>query len=551
MLKKLTLNNYAFTEALTMEFQPGLNIITGATGSGKSLIVSAVETVFGSRRRPRARDSRQRMVVEAEFHAPHLDGFLRKADLEIFPELIIRREIRPGGGSRFFLNDTPVKLRLVSGIKESLVDFHGQHDLSKLLQVDYHTDFVDGFSPAREAAGHYSEVYRKWRELQNRREELTREREREKERAQLHAFQLREIREAQIRQNEDRQLLEQERFLANAEELRVLLYELKQWLYHADNSVYSRLQQSLKQAERLREMLPEASSVADLLLQSLPPVEEATHEVTALEDRVEHNPGLLDEVRRRLAELSELKRKYGPTLEEVLAREQELAAEEDRVRQVDVLLEELTEQEEELRRRREEAAQRLTSARKSVARELEKRVNPLLKELGINGTGLEVRLEPFARGLQERGAESCRFYISTNPGAPVVPLEQTASGGELSRVMLALKTVAAHDRTDQVLFFDEIDKGISGGAAEAVGKRLRKLAETHQVICITHLPQIAALADHHYSVRKETLENETRITIVPLVSGERVEEIARLAGGKKVTASQLRYASELINQNRR
>ncbi|MBL7033097.1 MAG: DNA repair protein RecN [Candidatus Delongbacteria bacterium] len=549
MLTNLRLTNYFYSDSLEIAFAPGLNIITGATGSGKSVLVAAIEAALGSRRLLAAADSSRKSIMECEFQADHLNPLLAAEDLELLPTLQVRREIRPDHSSRFFINDTPVRMKLVRQLGSRLVDFHAQNDLSLLLHKKYHTAYVDSFEGAGGARTAYDLAWQAWRETARHLKELEAKLLQQLEQRELHQFQLRELQAAQLLPDEDTELQQAEQLLTNAETILHDIAQVRQILDGEDDSVRTSLYQVQKALERIVSQSNLGAEALQTLREAVIGVDDVSQQVSVLADRVEHRPERLEEIRQRLELIGGLKRKYGPTLAQVLQRQAVL--ETDRLD-----LQELQQQSAQLATRKEQqqaellqAADRLSHTRHLTGEQIARQVNPLLRELGIEGSGLEVRLVPRVELPHADGSEQCEFRIATNPGMSAEPLEEVASGGELSRVMLALKSISADFEPQNVLVFDEIDRGVSGKAAVAVGKRLQALAQTRQVICITHLPQIAALANHHLAVIKDTTDSLTRIRVEPLDRQRRIEELALLVGGTEVSPTDREYARKLLSPN--
>ncbi len=549
MLTNLRLANYFYSDALEISFTDGLNIITGATGSGKSVLIAAIEAALGSRKLLSAADDERKSIMECEFQADHVNGLLEAEDLDLLPALQLRREIRPDNTSRFFINDTPVRMKLVRNLGDHLVDFHSQNDLSLLLRKKYHTTYVDSFAGAVNARKQYDRSWQSWRRTVMQLQQLDEQLRHELEKQELHQFQLRELQTAQLAPDEDSKLTRSEKILSNAEILLLDIQLVRQTLDGDEESVRSSLHQAQKAMERIKSQSGLGEEALQTLKEAAIAVEDVALQVSALDDQVEHNPERLEEIRQRLEVVNGMKRKYGPTLKDVLLRQQALENGRNDLLELQQERDQVATLQEEQLQTLKQAADKLTRARTESGNEISTRVNPLLRELGIQGDGLEVILTPRADFPHADGAEQCEFHISTNPGMAAEPLETVASGGEMSRIMLALKSVSADFEPQSVLVFDEIDRGVSGKAAAAVGKRLQALAQTRQVICITHLPQIAALGDNHLSVIKDAEKNSTRIRVKELNREERVEELASLAGSSEVTDADRKYAMQLLTQD--
>ncbi len=564
MLTFLFAKNYLLIDEIKVDFQAGLNIITGETGAGKSILIGALGALLGERLGKEAiRAGADKAVIEGEFltgRLPAAADLLREHEIEEQGgTVLVRREVHSSGKSRCFINDTPVPLAVLSELGDLLVDLHGQHEHQLLLKSANHGPYLDAFagleSELEACRSSYQELTAAVRALRSAEEqaaELARSRD-------YKAFQLQEIRAVAPAAGEEEQLLADEQILKNAE----LLYEhtarLFARLYESEGSAAEVLTATAAELGQLAAIDPGFSTMENDARSALILVEELAKSVQHYHQAISFDPERLEKVRQRLSALTALKRKHGGTLEAVIALGQQLEGELALVDNLDARLAQLTRQREEARSRLAELCAALSERRQTAATVFAAKVAAALAQLGMPRAQFAVArqvtpatAEPWILLAGEkvhigpRGADHLEFLLSANPGEEARPLAAVASGGEISRVMLALKTLLAEADRIPVLIFDEIDIGISGRIAQAVGRSLKELAMSHQVICITHLPQIASMADHHLLVEKGGDERSTRTTIRPLTAEERVAQVAALIGGDVVTQAHLQSASELI-----
>ncbi|MDZ7339623.1 MAG: DNA repair protein RecN [candidate division KSB1 bacterium] len=565
MLKRLYIKNYALLDEVEVEFGPGLNTITGETGAGKSIIIDALSTVLGEKAEVEViRAGADKAVIEGIFlvsHLPDVRAFLADNGLDDgADELIVRRELHLSGRSRAFVNDNPVPLKVLEELGDLLVDLHGQHEHQSLLRVREHLLYLDAFAQLereRETVRRqYEHVQRLARDLEELREQA---RQRAEKRA-LFEFQLKEIQAVNPEKDED-QLLEREESLArNRERLFALTEEICQLLYEGEGAASERLHRCTSLLEELRGIDDSFAALVEMCESARIAAEEIAKTARAYQSRIDFSPSRLEEIHERLARLNGLKKRYGGTLDAVLEHKEmlvrELALWENQEEQIATAELRLREEKERLA----ELCVALSERRRQASSLLEQRVVAELANLGIQRASFMVQIqwEEDAAGLVEaegkryrvtpRGLDDVEFFISTNPGEPVRPLAKVASGGEISRIMLALKSVLAGLDRVPVLIFDEIDIGISGRVAQVVGRSLRGLGRSHQVISITHLPQIASMGDRHYVVEKRVEGDRTHTTVRTLREEERPAEIAKLLGGETVTEAHLEGARELLAQ---
>ena len=549
--------NYAVVERIRVQFHAGLNLLTGETGSGKSIVVDALGLVLGGRASAdMVRSDTERARVAAIFETPRQPVLLELLEQAGAPvedgELLIEREILAGGKSRAFLGNRPVTVALLREIAPFLGDIHGQHEQQQLFSSAAQLQSLDEFAGLGNQRGEVAGLFRRWKSIQNDLDELNRSEQEKLRMADLWSFQRKEIDAAALQPGEDARLEQERVVLRNVAKLQENANSAYSALYEAEESVSSQLRTALKKLEDLAKIDGSLQRVAETLRSAAIGVDEASDAIRDYLDKLEADPKRLDEVEARLALIERLKRKYGSSLDDVLAFLEDVRA---RMEAIETAGERKAKLEQELAQASAAYAERaaaLTKARKAGAEKLAKKVETELDSLALENAVF--RIEVREAGWSEDGADGVEFLISTNAGEEPRALEKVASGGELSRIALALKTslgnaggpVARASGVPRTLVFDEIDSGIGGGVAEAVGRRLKKLAASNQVLCVTHLAQVAGFADHHYSVEKREVKGRTVAEIEELTGEARTREIGRMLSGQKVTAEALKHAEQLI-----
>ncbi|MBZ5582818.1 MAG: DNA repair protein RecN [Acidobacteriia bacterium] len=554
MLLELVVENYAVIERLRVHFHPGLNLLTGETGSGKSIVVDALGLLLGGRASAemvRTGESRARVagIFDVRDHAP-IRRLLETAGLESEEgELLIEREILAGGKSRAFVGSRPVSAALLKDLAPHLADIHGQHDQQLLFLPDAQREMLDAFAGARDLLESIGATYHAWRAAAEELEALERSEQEKLRLLDLWSFQRKEIESAALAPGEDAALENERRVLQNVQRLEEAANAAYAALYDAPESAVSLVGVAARRLEELcridssLEGLREHLKAADLSLQ------EASYGLRDYLSGLEANPGRLEEIETRLAAIDRLKRKYGPSLKEIQAFLEEVRRQIEAVEHAGERMEQLRREQQRLAAEFEKLAAELTGRRSAAARKLEKKVEAELAQLAMERTIFRVELSRAAWSGQ--GADAVQFLVSPNLGEVPRPLEKVASGGEISRIALALKTCLAGPKTAIVrtLVFDEVDAGVGGGAAEGVGRRLKKLAAASQVLCVTHLPQIASFADHHYRVEKQESKGRTVAVVDELDPDARTREICRMLSGQKLTPEALKNAEQLIRMS--
>ena len=548
MLLELTVENYAVVEKVRVRFHRGLNLLTGETGSGKSIVVDALALLLGGRAAAemvRTGAERARIAGIFEVDAKGLPEGVEPEE----GELIIEREIMPNGKSRAFAGGRPVTAALLKELARSLGDIHGQHDQQQLFSGSVQREMLDGFADASEQLTEVASLYTRWSAAAAELAELDRTAQEKLRQADLWNFQRNEIEAVNPQSGEDLQLDNERRVLRNVVRLQETAGAAYAALYEDPESVAAQLHTVVKRLEELGRIDESMREVVTALEPASIAVDEAAHALGHYVGKLEADPARLEEIETRLAALEKLRRKYGATLEEVVAFREEVSRNLSTVESSGERRTALAKEVTALTAGYESAAGRLSKLRREAAQRLAKSVEGELASLAMEKTRVEIRVAPAE--WSAAGADAVEILISPNVGEELKPLEKIASGGELSRVALALKTCIAPARAEKhaiprTLVFDEVDAGVGGGAAEAVGRRLKKLAGSAQVLCVTHLAQIAGFAEHHYYVEKHAERGRTVTTIEELDAAARTREIGRMLSGEQVTPEALRHAEQLI-----
>lgn len=557
MLLELRVENYAVIDSLAVEFAPGLNLLTGETGAGKSILIDALSLLLGDKASTEMiRHGAEKAVVSGVFEADekHLARVLEENGIEAEgSQIIVKREVAAGGKGRVFVNNQPATVALLRALAPVLASIHAQNETILAFDESARLALLDVY------AGHdlsdLAEKYSTWAGVRERLTQFDRDEQDRLRMADLWSFQKKEIEAARLQPGEDQKLETEKRVLANAEKLYGAATAAYQALYEDDAAALTNISAARKHLEELARFDTKFLEALASLESAKAAIEDVSATARDYADGIDASPERLTEVEDRLALIDRLKRKYGSSVDEVIAYGEDVARK----------LNELENREDVVRELKKElaaaaaaylgAAQAASKKRYSSARELQK-----LVEAEINQLAMKAQFKIEVSGSDEQanwtaaGFDSVAYLISPNPGEPLKPVEQIASGGELSRVMLALKaTIEASKKskaaTQRTLVFDEIDTGIGGRAAEAVGKKLKSLARANQVLCITHLPQIASFADHHYLIEKRETAGRTRTLVRALTTDERTEEIARMLSGAKLTETSRQHAEQLLKAN--
>ena len=568
MLKSLQIKDYALIENVFIEFGRGLNIITGETGAGKSILIDALSVILGERASIEViRKGASKTIVEAMFDVSNhrrIKSLLEENDIEFHDELILRREISLKSSNRCFINDTPVTLNLLKEAGELLVDLHGQHEHQSLLKNEHHIDFLDQYVDVADDLEKFNLARKKLSSVIQHYEKILSEKKFFAEKRDVYSFQIKEIDAIAPEENEDITLEEELTKLENAEQIISLSNECYEMLFDQENAVYDRLvdvQNKLADLARLDKYFGELSGEAD---SAQVIIKELALSLRDYKLNLDLDSEKLNSLRSRLNSITHLKKRYGNgSLKNLLEHRKKIGDEFDLIENFE---DKISEYKKEISKLRDECgliALSISEKRKKVVKKVKQEVENTLKNLGIADGIFEINFSLNESDDQtnsipvngknylfnSKGIDNVKFLISTNLGEDPKPLVKVASGGEVSRVMLSLKSVLAKSDKLPILIFDEIDTGVSGRIAQKVGQALKNLSSTHQIIAITHLPQIASLSDYHYSVEKLKIDDRVVSNIRALNQSEKINEIAKLISGEKITDSAIISAKELLGIN--
>lgn len=550
MLTSLHISNYALIEQLDLTLSEGFSVITGETGAGKSIILGALGLLQGNRADIKAiKTGAKKCVVEGEFEADGLGvkALLESEDIDCEDNtVIIRREIAATGKSRTFINDTPATLATLKAVSTRLIDIHSQHQNLLLGHETFIIDTIDCVADSTNIHNNYVEAYEHWTEAARRLKQMREEAERSQTDLDFLAFQLEQIDEAALQSGELEELEEEQLTLAHAEDIKAALTSASGALRCDEFDVVATLKQAVSALQDAGEYLPNAAELAERLESASIEIDDVMNEVESEAEGVEFDPRRLEYVDDRIGTITTLLKKHHvETEDDLLAKAEEMRRSLDAIENAD---ERIAEQEATVKVARQAliaAAEKLTETRKKAAAEIESGLTESMKGLGMPNA--KIILEFSRRPQPDRtGLDAVRFLFSANKSVAPSDVAQTASGGEIARLMLALKALIAQKKNMPTIIFDEIDTGVSGTMAERMGQVMGAICSHAQVLCITHLPQIAALGDHHFRVYKEENEEGTLSHIVPLTQEERIQEIANMLSGAKLTPEALANAKQLL-----
>ena len=555
MLHQLEIENYAVIERLRVSFHAGLNLLTGETGSGKSILVDALSLLLGGKASAelvRAGEERARVAGVFEISSPP-EGL----DLEQ-GELLVEREILANGKSRAYLNGRLVTLAALRELAPALGDIHGQHEQQDLFSPQTQLQMLDEFCGASDLRQRAGELFAQWKRMGENLDALRIDEQERLRLLDLWKFQQQEIGQAKLRPGEDAELEQEKRVLANLSRIQQSGAAAYEALYESPEAAVSQAKRAIRALEDLSRFDVRFASLAQAIGGARISLEEAAIELRDQLDRLEANPERLSEVEDRLALIEKLKRKYGSTVDEILAFGEQVGARLAELESSEEAIRSAQKKQAELAAQYKKIAAELSQRRREGAKRLEKPVERELAALAMERTRFAVVFEDGSDGPEawtQHGIDRVQFLVSPNPGEPLRSLELVASGGELSRITLAIKTCLAGappkaNSVPRTLVFDEIDAGIGGRAAEAVGRRLQRLSRSYQLLCVTHLPQIAGFAAHHYAVDKQLKAGRTITTVTELKGEDRVRELARMLSGAQVTADAMRHAQQLLEAGR-
>lgn len=551
MIKSLRIKNLATIEDIEFRLHEGFSILTGETGAGKSIIIDGIRLVLGEKGSVEMiRTGKRETSVEAIFSLPQIKGSKEAKD-----KVFMQRKISDQGTAKGYIDGilAPIKRLKEKGVK--LVDIYGQNDHAFLRQKENQLDYLDHYAEAIPLKGEVCGAARELRRLIREKKDLeAKERERE-QRLDFLDFQIREVEKAQLKKGEDEELLYERNILKNAEKIRTLVERALDMAYNQENAIsplLSKLQSVVGELSSFDKMFKE---VEEAIGQFSITMGEFSDFLIKFKDRQDVSPEKLEKIEERLSQIEKLKRKYGSSIADILSYLESARKEFEELSTSQEKLEELDERIMETFKTYRTKAEELSQLRTRMARTLEEQIEKEIILLGMKKARFKIKITSFPiqhdamEKVRDNGFEEVEFLISPNPGEELRPLRKIASGGELSRVMLALKSIGKEEERLRTLIFDEIDSGIGGKTAEFVAQKLKSLSRQHQVICITHLPQIASFAPHHYRIEKRVIKNRTYTFAKELSFEERVSEIARLLAGSRITEIALRNAREMLHHN--
>ncbi len=554
MLTHIHIWNFAIVEKLDIEFDSGLTVLTGETGTGKSILLDALGLALGDRADTSViRHGCEKAEISVTFStrdAPEATAWLENREMQSEDECIIRRTVSTKGPSRAFINGVPSTIQQLRELGEMLVDLHGQHEHQSLLSRDIQRQLLDDYANHKDILNKVADAYRHWRRLESDFKRLTDANTDRDDRLDLLRYQIQELEILNLQAGEAAELEHEHKRLSNANRL---LQTAQKTLDILENNETSSVQNALNtcsnnmgETVKLDEQL---KPVRELLGNAIIQVQETVSELRHYADNLELDPARLEVVDQRITDLHNLSRKHHVRPEALVSLLPELQKERDDLEQADIKLESLQQEIQQASETYIKSGKKLTQGRKKIALLLTEKITDAMQGLSLQGGQFEVQLEALPeKRWSTTGCESIEFLVSANPGQPVKPLAKVASGGELSRISLSIQVITAQAARIPTLIFDEVDVGIGGRVAEIVGLQLRALGQQRQVVCVTHLPQVAALGHHHLQVSKQTDSKTTVTKINPLDEKQRINEVARMLGGIEITDQTVSHAKEMIER---
>ena len=550
MLNQLSVRNVAVIDKLDINFHDGVSVLTGETGAGKSIIIDSINMILGDRaNKELVRYGTDKAVVQAVFDAPKsVINILEENDIDVEDEtVIITRQVTKEGKSVARINGMVVTLNILREISDRLINIHGQHDNQALLTPIRHITFLDAYADNEEYINRYKDILSKKREIEKKISSLEMDEQEKMQRIDLLEYQVNEIKKASLEKGEEDDLREQRDIYTNAEQITKSVNEAYMNLYEGDEiqSAYDGISIAVNEISQISDLNPQLKSIYDTLNEIMYSLEDTAHEIKEFGETVEFDEQTLNEIEERLDLISRLKRKYGKSIEEILEYLKKAESELNDIKLSDERTNELKEELKNITKELKEKGNVLTQRRENAAKVLEENIEKSLHELNMEKSKFKVSIENDGT-FYDNGMDKVEFLISTNPGEPLKPLVKIASGGELSRVMLAIKSILADSDGVDTMIFDEIDTGVSGKAAMSIAKKLAVIAKNKQVICITHLPQLTAMADNHYLIQKNTDGEMASTTLKELDEEGRELELARIIDGGEVTELALSHAKQML-----
>lgn len=553
MLLQLNINNFALIETLTINFEQGLNILTGETGAGKSILIDAINYVLGNKfNKGLIRTGEEKTLVEAIFEIENSETISMLKDMEIEFEdiLIISRETFKSGKSIVKVNNKSLLVSDVKRLSNTLINIHGQHENQQLLNPSTHIYYLDKFGDAKlkEHIDKYRVKFRKILEIDNEIQNLGLNDGEKEKLVDFLKYQLDEINNGNLKIGEDSELEEKYQILMNSEKINNCLLSSYNTLYNSEDnflSVYDLLNRAIKELKLVENHMDKLTGIIKSLEESYFDIQQNIAEIRNLQENIVYDKTELEFINSRIFLIDSFKRKYGITIEEILEYRDKISNQYDELIDSSRIIEELKKQREDLTKQISEEANIIHNLRCNIANILEDNIKRELNYVGLEKSIIKIDVK-LDNNLYSNGMDKVQFMISTNPGEPLKPLDKIVSGGELSRIMLSLKAVFVDKDEIPSVIFDEVDIGISGRIAQSVAEKMYLISNAHQVFCVTHLPQIASMSDTHFLVIKETKFEKTYTNIKKIDEFEKEYEIARMIGGSKITELTLQHAREMI-----
>ncbi|MCR8928340.1 DNA repair protein RecN [Priestia megaterium] len=566
MLAELSIKNFAIIDELSVSFEKGLTVLTGETGAGKSIIIDAISLLLGGRGSSEfVRHGTDRAEIEGLFlfdeeqHPSHEKA--KQVGLEVEDGMIVlRRDITTNGKSICRINGKLVTLAILREVGQTLIDIHGQHEHQDLMNQDRHLTLLDqyGGEKVEEALTEYREVFSRYTSLKKQLDQLTENEQQMAHRLDLIQFQLDEIKAANLQLNEDEELNEERLKISNFEKIYTSLNDAYNAL-HGEHQGLDWVGVAMNHTEDISSLEKNYAEISEIISSSFYQLEDASYKIRQQLDLLEFDPKRLDFIEARLNEINHLKRKYGQSVDEILEYAAQIEDEIDRIENRDTHVSKIKEELNSVAQDLLVEANNVSAIRKKLAQELTDSIHHELQELYMAKTVFQIKFSVVNAGKNDvevngerikftkDGIDNVEFYISTNPGEPLKPLAKVASGGELSRIMLALKSIFSKHQGVTSIIFDEVDTGVSGRVAQSIGEKIHAISVDSQVLCISHLPQVAAMADTHLFIAKEIKGDRTTTSVLPLTLDEKVKEIGRMIAGAEITSLTKEHAKELLD----
>ena len=548
MLERLHIKNIAVIDEAEIEFNNGFNVLTGETGAGKSIIIDSINMVLGERTSKNLiRNGEKKAVVEALFYINNAEIISQLDEMGIETEdgmLLLYRDVNTDGKSVYKINGSMATASNIREIASMLINIHGQNDNQSLLTPSAHIDFLNAYAKLSTELNAYRTEHKLVNELEESINNLQFD-EREKERqTDLYSFQIEEINNANLTVGEDEKLAERKRFISSIGKIADVINTSHSALYESERSVYDSISGVVNNLQSVAEYDDKLSEIYERLNSTAIELDDIIYQIRDYRDSMEFDESEIDQIENRLDTINNLKRKYGNTIEDILAYRDEISEKLNKFFKSDEEINRLQKELDIAKSARKELASKLTEARKKASLELSSKICNELSDLDMSKVRFEVEIKECE--YNKNGCDSVEFLISVNAGEPLKPLSKIASGGEMSRIMLAIKSIFSDTDPVDTLIFDEIDTGVSGRAAQKIAEKINKISSNKQILCITHLAQIAAMADTHYLIEKAVENDRTFTKVSPLDDNSRKNELARIIGGAQITDTTVKAAAEMI-----